>query len=1148
MLNPSLEHQLAELGIDSSTPPTPEQWSILLKKISTIYTDYQTTEIDLRQSEVLYEELYNSTWRQAQELSLMIRVREALANKLDLKSIMRTVVDATAESFGYALVSLYLLKGETLYLQHQVGYAKTIPEMSITKGILGLVARTGKAVLVDEGRNHPDFIAAQENLISEVCVPIFQNGHVTGVLNVETEAPQKLTSNDLEMMTTLSEHVGIAMERAELYTAVQESNQKYQMVVDNIHEAIFQVDLQGKMIFLNKAWFALSGYTVEESIGKRFAHFIYEPEVKSLYEAQQAQTFDDLNPDVRLQTTLLRPDGGLVPIETHLQRIFSANGTHMGWGGTITDISDRLQAEKQAREMRLLVRVQEAISTKLNLKDMIQSVVETTAETFGYELVSIYLLQGDMLVLQHQVGYENVIQQFSITQGVAGRSVRTKKPILVENALTDPDFLFAEAGMTSEICVPLMNKGEAIGILVVESRLGKQFNQADLNMLVTLSEQISVAVERAQLYTALEESNQKYQMVVDNIREVIFQTDMTGKVVFLSKAWERITGHTIEASMGKSFVSFTPPDQLVYVRQKGQEVITTPQPYVLFKTTVLKADNAQIPIEVRLQRTYDVEGHLIGIGGTIADISEGVQAKKQEQALDLLVEVRAAISSKFDLKDTIRTIVEATAEAFGYELVSVYLLRGETLYLQHQIGYEILFDPVDTSVGVSGRVARTGVPALVQDTLNDPDFINAMDAVTSEVCVPLLNNGKIIGIMNVESRSKMLTETDLNLMIALSEHVTIAVERAQLYTAVVESNQKYQMVVNSVHEVIFQLDPNGIIIFLNNSWVHLTGYSLADSIGKHFSKFIPPEGRENSKALANLLLNGTQPGIRGQIIIAKADQTHIPVEIHIQQVYNVDGEPMGIGGTVIDISERLQAEQQAMDLMLKMRTVEMLKGFLTGVSHDLRTPLSIMNTSLYLLRHKLGETEGENRHLDALEKQTHHMQRVVEDMLDMSKLDDDVAELTPIRIDINGLIRDLLVTLQNSANVKNQDILFTPTSGNPFIMADQFMLGKVITNVVKNAIQYTGDGGHIHIRTLQTLEATIKIIVKDSGIGIDADTLPHIFERFYKANEARPSGQSGTGLGLSIARRIVEMHGGSIEAESTIGMGSTFTITLPVGR
>ncbi|MEP6985646.1 MAG: PAS domain S-box protein, partial [Chloroflexota bacterium] len=877
-----------------------------------------------------------------------------------------------------------------------------------------------------------------------------------------------------------------------------------------------------------------------------FSQFIAPSEIKNLYEAQRGTPPGSGLNDVRLQTLMVKSDQTLLPIEAHLHQVFNTDKKLIGWSGTIIDMSDRLQAEKQAREMRLLVHVQEAISSKLDLKDMIRSVVETTADTFGYEFVSIYLLQGHMLQLQYQVGYKNVIQQFPITQGVAGRVIRTKKPVLIEDASRESDFLMAEDGLVSEVCIPLMNNGEAIGTLIIEARAGKDLTQADLNMLITLGEQVSVAIERAQLYTALRESNLKYQMVVDNVREVIFQTDLTGNVVFLSKAWERITGYSVAECMGKSFMGFSPPEQIDMIRQKGQEIMVIDQPYLRFQNLIRRADGTLIPVETLLQRIYDIQGQLIGIGGTSTDITEHLQAKKHEQELDLLVQVRAAIFSKLDLKETIRTIVEATAEAFGYDLVSVYLLHGDTLYLQHQVGYEIMYNPVNISVGVSGRVARTGIATLVQDTSSDPDFVNAMNAPTSEVCVPLLNNGTVIGIMNVESKSKLLTESDLNLMIALSEHVTIGVERAQLFTAIVESNQKYEMVVNNVYEVIFQLDSDGLLTFLNNSWVQLTGYSLEDSIGKHFSTFIPREARENSKALADLLLSGSQSAIRGQITLAKQDQTRVPVEIHIQQVYNVGGEAIGIGGTLTDISERLQAEQQALDLRLKVRTVDMLKGFLTGVSHDLRTPLSVMNNSLYMMRRRMGDEE--NRYLDRLESQTAHMQRVVEDMLDMSKLDDDIAELAPMRLDVNGLIRDLLVTLQNTASAKNQHLIFKAMGDNSFIIADQFMLGKVITNVVKNAIQYTSNDGDIHIETRQTQGATVQIIVRDSGIGIDADTLPHIFERFYKANDARPSGQGGTGLGLSIAHKIVEMHGGNIEVTSTLGEGSTFIITLPIGQ
>jgi signal transduction histidine kinase len=191
--------------------------------------------------------------------------------------------------------------------------------------------------------------------------------------------------------------------------------------------------------------------------------------------------------------------------------------------------------------------------------------------------------------------------------------------------------------------------------------------------------------------------------------------------------------------------------------------------------------------------------------------------------------------------------------------------------------------------------------------------------------------------------------------------------------------------------------------------------------------------------------------------------------------------------------------------------------------------------------------DQENRQLDALEKQTIHMQQVVEDMLDMSKLDDEFAELNLMRISLNGLIKDLIVNHENSINSKQQKLVFAPTDANPFITADQFMLGKMLTNVLKNAIQYTPDGGTIYVETCQK-ETTVNIIVRDTGIGIDSNTLPHIFERFYKGNEARPSGQSGTGLGLSIAHRIVEIHGGTIEAQSKLGDGSTFTITLSIGQ
>lgn len=862
-LNPLLEHQLIELGIVPTVPPNQQQWDQFLHKISEIYTDYQTAEVDLRQSELLYEDLYNSTWRQTQELSLLVRVREALASKIHFKEVIHTVVEATAEAFGYDFISIYLLCDGILYLQHQIGYTDYMAEVPLSTGVMGRVARTGEAAFIADSRTDPDFIGATDGFFSEVCVPIRSKNQVIGILNVETQYPTKLTPNDLALLTSISEHVGLAMERAELYNALKESTQKYQMVVDNIGEVIFQVNTDGYITFLNPAWQKLSGYAVENSLGKHFVQFIVPDEINALTQLQQL-LIDGERTEARFTSRIQKADGSGVPVEASIQRIYDSSGLFSGLGGTVIDISQRIQAEQNAREMQLLVQVQETISTLLGLKEMISSVVETAAAIFGYDLVCIYLLEGDTLRLQHQVGYEQVIEAIPLNRGIAGRVVRTKRPVLIEDVSQDGDFLGAQNGIGSEICVPLLNKGEAIGFINVETKAPKRLGLSDFNILIRLGEQVSVAVERAKLYTAVEESNQRYQMVVNN-----------------------------------------------------------------------------------------------------------------------------------------------------------------------------------------------------------------------------------------------------------------------------------------VHEVIFQLDAEGHFTFLNQSWMALSGYSIEHSLGKHFSLFIPAEEVPTAEALGDILLRGEQDEVRYQHMLVRADQSIIPLEVRMQVVYNANGNLMGIAGTAIDISERMQAEKQALDLLLQTRTVEVLRGFLTGVSHDLRTPLSIMNTSLYLLRRKLSDRPDEMRHVDALDTQTAYMQRVVEDMLYMSKLDEDVARIEPIRVSINGLIRDLLVTLGVDADNKQQQIVFTPHPANPVVWADQSMLGRALRNVLANAIQYTPNGGQVTIETWPEADSMVLIAIHDSGIGIDPQTLPLIFDRFYKADPARPIGQGGMGLGLSIARRILELHHGTITAVSTPDEGSTFTIRLP---
>ncbi len=521
-------------------------------------------------------------------------------------------------------------------------------------------------------------------------------------------------------------------------------------------------------------------------------------------------------------------------------------------------------------------------------------------------------------------------------------------------------------------------------------------------------------------------------------------------------------------------------------------------------------------------------------------------AERQAQELALLSQVRTALARRLDLPGLCRNIVEGTAEAFGFKLVALYLVEGDQLILQHQVGYEIAVERIAVQQGIMGRVVRTLQPILVEDVRYDPDFYAPVDGVTSEIAVPLFDHGELIGVFNIQSKDGfILTEDELELIVSLSQHINAALESARLYKTVRESQEQYQRVVDNVREVIFQTDIQGRWTFLNRTWTDLSGYGIDHSLGKDLANFLQFDEPSDHWLQITQRLMGGESHVRYRAHIHCRNGERLPVELLVQLIHAPDGLTLGATGTITDIRERLQAERQAIELMLKSQTLTGLRSFLNLVSHDLRTPLSVMSTSLYLLRRKMNPEPDSLRYLENLEQQVAHLTRAVEDMLDMSHLDEEDVMFDFLRINFNSLVHDSLASLERLASAKNHRLRFERLADPIMIRADQVMLGKVIRNVVNNAIQYTPAGGDIAVQT--TIEGDQAVLtVADTGIGISLDDLSRIFERFFKVDKARTASDSGIGLGLPIAKRIVETHNGTIAAASTPGVGSLFTVRLPL--
>ena len=228
-------------------------------------------------------------------------------------------------------------------------------------------------------------------------------------------------------------------------------------------------------------------------------------------------------------------------------------------------------------------------------------------------------------------------------------------------------------------------------------------------------------------------------------------------------------------------------------------------------------------------------------------------------------------------------------------------------------------------------------------------------------------------------------------------------------------------------------------------------------------------------------------------------------------------------------------------LALEKERSAILASFIQDITHEFANPLSVIKSDLYLVPYTT-EPEKRQQRLEKLSRQVFHIERLVEGLLTMSRLDGG-SELAFEPVDLNKLLRLVLDCRQASAENKFHTITMDLEAGLPPVLADRRYLHMALTKLVENAILYTPPGGTIRLHTAWRGDQAV-VEVSDTGIGIQADNLERIFLRFYRVDEARE--ERGAGLGLPIARKIIERHQGTIEVASTPGQGSTFRVFLPI--
>jgi PAS domain S-box-containing protein len=268
------------------------------------------------------------------------------------------------------------------------------------------------------------------------------------------------------------------------------------------------------------------------------------------------------------------------------------------------------------------------------------------------------------------------------------------------------------------------------------------------------------------------------------------------------------------------------------------------------------------------------------------------------------------------------------------------------------------------------------------------------------------------------------------------------------------------------------------------------------------------------------------------------------VWIHDVAVTVIEGSRRYARGFVVDVTARREAELELERQNDQLRQLDRLKDeFVALVSHELRTPLTSIRGYLELITEDTNLTEDQTRFIETIDRNAQRLQRVVGDLLFVAQVEAGKLSLEVADVNPNTLVEEAVQAAGPSAAAKSIEL--TAHLGElPEIRGDRARLAQVLDNFISNAIKFTPSFGRVTVTT-RVLPGEVEVIVSDSGMGIPADELPLLFQRFFRAERATAGAIPGTGLGLAIAKAIVTGHGGRIRVESEDGAGTTFRVILP---
>ena len=601
--------------------------------------------------------------------------------------------------------------------------------------------------------------------------------------------------------------------------------------------------------------------------------------------------------------------------------------------------------------------------------------------------------------------------------------------------------------------------------------------------------------------------------IVEFSGDAIVTKDLNAIVQSWNAGAQRLFGYSAEEIVGKSITLLIPPDRL----NEETEILNRLRqglPFERIETIRVHKSGRQIPVSLSVSPLKDKNKNVIGASKIVHDISDIVVAREAlAHERELLATTLGSIGDAVIVTDTTSRVTflnpEAErltgwkrADAIGQLLPDVFKILNEDTRVPAE-------NPVEKVLRIGGVVGLSNHTLLVSR--------DGTERPIDDSAAPIIHSGSKAGVV--------LVFRDFSV-------------RRQAEQKLRESEERFRSMADAAPVLIWLSGPDNLKTWFNQGWLNFVGRSMEEELADGWSEHLHPLDFDRCLEIYNTSLDARIPFSMTYRLKRHDGEYRWILDSGIPRK-EPGGQFTGYIGSCIDITERQQAEEA-------LREASRRKDeFLAILSHELRNPLAPIRMAISLLN-KMGPPEPELQHLrDTIDRQAQQLTRLLDDLLDVSRITSGkiglVKEPIDLRLAVDSAVESTAPQMDSRKHVLNVTTLPEPI----FVHGDMARLAQVFANLLSNAAKYTAPGSPITL-VLEKVGDDAVVRVIDQGIGISPDQMSRIFEMFAQVNSSLEREQGGLGVGLALAKKLVELHGGHLEAKSEgLGKGSEFIVRLP---